>query len=68
MTQSRLDRAVARATGESLATIRSMGFSIAEPDAIDFDNEPATPNVIDWDAVDAQRVVLFPGQPLRMAA
>ena len=29
MSQSRLDRAVARATGESLATIRRLGFGYA---------------------------------------
>jgi hypothetical protein len=28
MTQSQLDRAVARATGESVATVRGLGFSL----------------------------------------
>jgi len=32
MKQRQLDRAVAHATGESLSTVRCMGFSIFEPD------------------------------------
>jgi len=39
MTQSRLNRAVARATGESLATIERLGFSVVDPD-VDFDPDP----------------------------
>jgi hypothetical protein len=68
MTQSRLYRAVARATGESLETIRSLGFSIVEPDIAD--PEPTSaPQVVDWDNFDAQRVVLFPiRQSLAFAA
>lgn len=31
MTQHHLDRAVARATGESVATIRRLGFGLAVP-------------------------------------
>ena len=31
MKQSALDRAVARATGESIAVIRRMGFSVINP-------------------------------------
>ena len=31
MNQSQLDRAVARATGETLDTISRLGFSIADP-------------------------------------
>lgn len=53
MTQAELDRAVAAATGESLATIRGRGFSIVEiPD-------PA-PRIVDWDELDAARVGLLP--------
>lgn len=33
MTQRHLDRAVARATGESVATIRRLGFGLAAPDS-----------------------------------
>ena len=42
MSQSQIDRAVARRTGESLSTIRSYGFSIVEPP----EREPLT---VDWD-------------------
>jgi hypothetical protein len=60
MTQAQLDRRVARATGESLCTIRSRGFSIANPSGVEHDPEPsAAPQVIDWDELAAQRVALF---------
>lgn len=68
MTQSRLDRAVARATGEDISTIKRMGFSVVDPDQTDFDNEPALPNVVDWDELDRRRVVLFPVNYRRVAA
>lgn len=60
MTQARLDRAVARATGEDLSTIKHMGFSAVDPAQADFDNEPAVPQIVDWDELDRQRTVLFP--------
>ena len=41
MTQQSLDRQIARATGESLATIRRLGFSIADPSLVVYDPEPA---------------------------
>ena len=44
MTQRELERELALATGESLSTIRSRGFSIVEPP----DLEPLT---VDWDEV-----------------
>jgi hypothetical protein len=72
MTQSRLNRAVARATGESLSIIQKLGFSIVDPDKPDFDPEPtpAMPQTVDWDDFDARRVVLFPTRqsPLTVAA
>lgn len=45
MTQSRLNRAVARATGESLATIERLGFSIVDPELVDFDPDPPVPGI-----------------------
>jgi hypothetical protein len=62
MTQSQLDRAVARATGESLRTIANRGFSIVSPGTLRHDPEPdrSRPHVINWDRVDRQRVRLFP--------
>ncbi|MEQ9380027.1 MAG: hypothetical protein RJP95_04135 [Pirellulales bacterium] len=60
MTQAELDRAVANTTGESLATIRQLGFGIADPVEIAFDPEPyegRLPKLVDWDAVDAQHAL-----------
>ena len=53
MTQAELDRAVAAATGETICTIRSRGFSIVEFP------EPA-PRIVDWDELDAARVGMLP--------
>ena len=60
MTQSELEISVSRATGESLCEIRSRGFSLADPEDVNFDPEPRdlSPQWIDWDdlhAVDAPR-------------
>ena len=53
MTQKQLNQAVARITGESLSTIRRMGFSpLTELSAEDYDCEPL---VVDWDALDAAK-------------
>ena len=57
MTQQQLDRAVAQATGESLATIRRHGFSLVTPLSI-FDpdaDELSQPLILDWDQVEANR-------------
>jgi hypothetical protein len=58
MSQDEIDSAVAQATGESLRTIRRRGFSIVTPLKL-FDPDGdcnAEPQVVDWDAVQAQRV------------
>jgi hypothetical protein len=57
MTQLQLDEAVARVTGESLRTIARHGFSVADPDLMDYDPEPydVEDRIVDWDALDAQR-------------
>jgi hypothetical protein len=57
MNQSQLDRAVARATGETRNTVRRLGFSIADPPVVRHDPEPSlrAPLVVDWDELDAQR-------------
>lgn len=70
MTQMSLDRQVAKATGESVATIRRMGFSIACPPRVEFDPEPNENSLdmglgfglaaVDWDEIDAQRMRIFP--------
>ncbi len=64
MRQADLDRAVARATGETIATIKRLGFLLDdpvaetnEPDAEAYDAEACDAMVIDWDALQAQRYV-----------
>ena len=51
MTQNELNRAVARATRDSLATIERLGFRLAEPgdDIGDADFEGLGPQVLDLD-------------------
>ena len=53
MTQAELAREISRATGDSIATINRLGFSLMEPET---DYEP---RMVDWEAVDARRVGLF---------
>jgi hypothetical protein len=57
MNQSQLDRAVARAMGETCNTIRRLGFELADPLVVRHDPEPPRrdPQVVDWDELDAQR-------------
>lgn len=40
MRQERINRLVARATGEDMREIRRMGFTIADPAHVGFDPEP----------------------------
>ncbi len=62
MNSTRLERAVARATGEPLVEIRRRGFGLVRfPDpGRNEDHDDRPPLVADWDAIDAQRVRLFP--------
>jgi len=56
MKQAELDRAVARATGETVTTIKRLGFLLAGPaDSLDPDADDDDPYVIDWDELEAQR-------------
>ena len=57
MRQSDLNRSVARATGESIATIARLGFLLADPsEPIDDPHSEALgPLVIDWDSMHEQR-------------
>ena len=74
MTQTSLDRQVAKLTGESVATIRRMGFQVACPPLVAFDPEPNAdhlddgPATVDWDELDQQRVSYFPQRRRRVAA
>lgn len=58
MTQNELNRAVARATGESVAVISGMGFV-----ALTSIPRERDPKSVDWDRVDQSRRVSF--QPRR---
>jgi hypothetical protein len=60
MTQRELHRALSRATGESIGIIRRFGFSLVEPGASPLDAEATDlpPQIVDWDAVEAERVAL----------
>ena len=69
MTQRKLNRSVARATGETLTTIRRRGFSLADPADVNFDPEPcASPAVVDWDERDASRLAILPNRSARRMA
>ena len=64
MTQRELERELANMTGESIATIRSRGFSLVEPPELE-------PLVLDWDEVyptDRIRVAIRKPRRLRAAA
>ncbi len=76
MTQCQLNRAVAKATGESVGTIGQMGFSVADPEQVRFDPEPWKPGdlreiedrILDWDLVELRRnVPVVPQRPRRAA-
>ncbi|WP_278471809.1 hypothetical protein [Gimesia maris] len=57
MKQSDLNRAVALATGETIDTVKRLGFLLAEPhESVDPDSETLGPQVIDWDELDNQRL------------
>lgn len=56
MKQADLNRAVARATGETVTTIKRLGFLLADPrEPLDPDAEELGPHVIDWDELEVQR-------------
>ena len=52
MTQADLNRAVAKATGESVREIARRGFGLLTPDPVE-----AEPLVADWDEIQAERTV-----------
>jgi hypothetical protein len=56
MKQADIDRAVARATGETVSTIKRLGFLLDEPaNRVDPDAEENGPYVIDWDEQETER-------------
>lgn len=66
MSQRELERAVSRATGESISTVRRLGFLLADAETI-APGEELDVEVIDWDALGVQRAAAFPSFP-RIAA
>ena len=65
MTQNQLVHDLARITGETVATIRHLGFSLADPDDISFDPERPRRrrrphHTVNWDQLDAQREPYLP--------
>jgi hypothetical protein len=62
MSEGDLNRAVARATGETIRTVARLGFSLVEPDLTNEDQKLSEiePKMVDWDALDEQRVALMP--------
>jgi len=64
MKQTDLNRAVARATGETVCTIQRLGFLLADPDVdIDPHCDDSGPYVIDWDELELQRNAAEVGRP-----
>jgi hypothetical protein len=61
MTQRELNRAVARATGETVETIARMGFS---PLRVPFQQDPEE-FAVDWDGLEAQRSADLPSSGSR---
>ncbi|MCG6156326.1 hypothetical protein [Rubinisphaera margarita] len=49
MRQSELNRAVASATGESIATIKRLGFLLSDPDTASRPERDCEPAMLDWD-------------------
>ena len=74
MTQRELNRAVARATGESVDMIERMGFGPVEDSPGDFSGELSgdrsddpEPSMIDWDAHDDSRQAVTAVRRRRLA-
>ena len=70
MKQADLNRAVARATGESISTIKGLGFLIDDlsADSVGLDPTDPSPAVIDWDESQVRRLEPFCGEPERVPA
>lgn len=59
MSPIELERAVASATGETRREIRRRGFQLLMPER-DLAADGDDASIVDWDALDAERPVLFP--------
>jgi hypothetical protein len=61
MNPSPIDRIVSSVTDESMQEISRRSFSLADLIEVDYDPESeVSPQVVDWDELDAQRPSLFP--------
>ena len=60
MDQNDLNRSLSRATGESVRTIKRLGFSLFDPGANDTaaDSIDLPPQVVDWDELERDRIAL----------
>lgn len=60
MTLNDFHRSLARATGESVRTIRALGFSPFDPStpSAELDSVEMPPQVVDWDLVELDRLAL----------
>ena len=58
MTQAELNREIARATKESIATIVHMGFVPLTPFPVEWECEE--PAFVDWDELDENREMIHP--------
>lgn len=56
MTSQELNQAVASATGETVDTIARLGFSPLALEPVEDDLPERPPLVVDWDALDRQRL------------
>jgi hypothetical protein len=64
MNQSELNRAVAKATGETPRVISERGFSLADPASAEHDPEPSEVEdlIVDWDNLALERNVPLTSQ------
>ena len=68
MTQTQLNRAVSRATGEDYDLIDHRGFSLVD-DELPFQNDDLEALTIDWDQVQAeQAIAMFRDRQVPQAA
>ena len=57
MTQAELNREIAAVTGESMSTVRHMGFVPLTPVPYERDRDPL---VVDWEELERERMMLYP--------
>ena len=70
MLQADINRSVSRATGETVSTIKRLGFLIADPSQpiTDPESEDLGPSVIDWDEFESTQEEFDASYPFAFAA